>query len=187
MRKSQADSNSALALTLFKNIKYRKSCRRIVLDESLGGYQRWKSGGNLTLKCCSVQHKLDGIYYISHPQKGTTKVIYAKCHKCKGLVLNIFYGLFANKSENLSGKEAKEFNRKFPENININELKKIEEENKNAGSNPVIDISGSWAFGKTIEKAHPEGKIEFIHRSYYYNSGRKRKDEPSTFKTNISA
>ena len=128
----------------------------------------------MALTCCSKQHKPDGIYYISHPEKGTTKIFYAKCHKCKGLVLNLYYGLFANKSELLTGKNAKEFTRKYPNQVlTESDKEQIENEAIANNSNPVIDISGSWVFGGSTEDK--DGNP--VHKSYYFNSGRLRRRE----------
>lgn len=137
----------------------------------------------MALNCCNTQHKPDGIYYTNHEEKGRTKVFYAKCHKCKGLVLSLYYGLFANKSDNLTGKDAKEFNRKYPQpSLTAKEEEEIKEEKSKSVVNSPLDISGSWVHGKTSEKEHKDGTIEFKHRSFYFNSGRKRANEKSTFK-----
>jgi hypothetical protein len=46
--------------------------------------------------------------------------------------------------------------------------------------NQEVDNS-SWVNGKSTEKIHPDGTIEFKHTSHSMRTGKKRGNEPSTF------
>lgn len=71
----------------------------------------------MALKCCNVSQKSDGFYFINHSEQGRTKVNHAKCVKCKNLILDVQQGIFNTNTKCLTGKEARKFNRDYPQPV----------------------------------------------------------------------